>query len=165
MLKAAAPVVILIVSWSFGTQKPCLKKFLNVLVISGGVALTTIGELQFSLLGFLYQVGGIMFEALRIVMIEVLVNGRKDCSGSDSEAGAGRGGSGLPKMDPLLTLYYYAPVCMATNFVTALVTESSTFTWVELNRIGPFMLVASAIVAFMLNVSSVFLVGFFNFFF
>ena len=165
MLKSAAPVVILVVSWSFGTQKPCHKKFLNVMVISGGVALTTIGERQFSLLGFLCQVGGIMFEALRIVMIEVLINGRKGSSGSDSGAGAGKGGSGLRKMDPLLTLYYYAPVCMVTNFAVALVTESSTFTLAELNRIGSFMLITSAIVAFMLNVCSVFLVGLFYFIF
>lgn len=150
MLKAAAPTVVLLTAWAFKTQDPSLRKLLNVLIITFGVALTSVGERHFSMVGFMYQIGGIIFEALRITLIEILVNGRTD----------GSGRSGLQKMDPLVTLYFYAPVCMVTNFVVALLFESHTFTLSDFNRIGPFMLIASTVVAFLLNVSSIFLVGY-----
>ncbi len=142
MLKAAAPVVVLFASWGWGLKEPSWRSFFNVGLIVFGVVLASLGEIEFSWIGFLFQVGGIVFEAMRLVMVEVLLKGEGD----------------LQKMDPLVSLYYYAPVCAVMNGIVALLTEVATFDSADLWSTGLTMLVLNASVAFMLNVSSVFLV-------
>ena len=140
MLKSAAPVAVLFTSWAWGVEEPSSRKFYNVMVIVLGVALASLGEIQFSWTGFLFQLGGIIFEAMRLVMIQVML----------SEDGQ--------KMDPLVSLYYYAPVCALFNFIVALFTELPTFRFAALLDVGVGILILNAAVAFALNVSSVFLV-------
>lgn len=61
-------------------------------------------------------------------------------------------------LDPLVSLYYYAPVCTVMNAVVALVTESGSFRMEDLYRVGWMVFVANAGCAFALNVASVVLV-------
>lgn len=103
------------------------------------------GEIDFSIIGFMYQVGGLLFESIRLIMVQKLLSGRSD----DPTA---------YKMDPLVSLYYYAPVCAVMNMLVALVVEMPTFEYANLVHIGPWVLIANASVAFLLNVASVFLV-------
>ena len=63
------------------------------------------------------------------------------------------------KMDPLVSLYYYAPVCTVMNFLVAAAMELSEFRMDDVWRAGGFMLLLNAAVAFLLNVASVFLVS------
>ncbi|KAG5933071.1 hypothetical protein E4U59_007074 [Claviceps monticola] len=141
MLKAAAPVAVLFTSWAWKVAEPNLASFLNVLWIVAGVALASVGEIHFSLIGFLYQMGGIVFEAIRIIMIQVLLSG-----------------DGM-KMDPLVGLYYFAPVCAIMNLLVALPSELPNFTWAAASAVGFDMLLLNASIAFLLNVTSVFLIG------
>ncbi|KAL3423244.1 duf250 domain membrane protein [Phlyctema vagabunda] len=145
MLKASAPVAVLLTSWSFGVSKPSLRIFINVLFIVLGVALASYGEVDFVWIGFVYQLGGIVFEAMRLVMTQKLL--------CDDE------GSGGQHMDPLVSLYYYAPVCAVMNLAVAAVTEFPTFDVADLQSVGPWVLVLNAAVVFFLNVASVFLIG------
>jgi hypothetical protein len=142
MLKAGAPVAVLFASWAWGVADPNLKVLLNILAIVFGVGLASFGEIEFSWVGFFFQMGGIVFEAVRLVMIQVLLSG-------DGQ-----------KMDPLVSLYYYAPVCAVTNIVVAFVYEWSTFQVQDLINVGWPVLLANASVAFLLNIASVFLVSF-----
>lgn len=114
----------------------------EISVIVFGVVLASLGEIRFDLSGFWYQVGGIVFEALRLVIISVLL----------SEDGQ--------KMDHLVGLYYYAPVCAVMNLFMIWYAEFASFRMDDFVRVGPGILVFNAIVAFFLNVSSVFLVRF-----
>ncbi|KAK4082995.1 uncharacterized protein Triagg1_1885 [Trichoderma aggressivum f. europaeum] len=141
MLKAASPVAVLFASWSWGVAEPNLSKFVNVLVIVFGVAVSSFGEIQFSWVGFFFQIGGTCFEAVRVVMIQVMLSGE-----------------GL-NMDPLVSLYYYAPVCAVMNFLIALVSEIPKFQWEHAAQAGFGMLFLNASIAFILNVASVFLIG------
>ena len=141
MLKAAAPVAVLLCSWAWGVASPDMSKLANVLLIVCGVALASAGEISFSWVGFSYQLGGIVFEAMRLVMIQVMLSGE-----------------GL-RMDPLVGLYYYAPVCAVMNIFVAWVTEASTFQWEHLAQTGYGILFLNAAVAFLLNIASVFLVS------
>jgi hypothetical protein len=84
--------------------------------------------------------GGIVFEAIRIIMIQVLLSG-----------------DGL-KMDPLVGLYYFAPVCAVMNFLVALPTEVPNFSFSAVSNVGVGLLLLNASIAFLLNVTSVFLV-------
>lgn len=117
-----------------------MKKLLNVSAIVIGVVIASFGEIDFVLTGFLYQLGGIVFEAIRIVMVERLLSGAEF------------------KMDPLVSLYYYAPVCAVMNLTVALFWEIPSVTMEQVYAVGLGTLFLNASVAFCLNVSVVFLV-------
>lgn len=114
---------------------------MNIMVIVFGVALASYGEIDFNWIGFLFQLGGIFSEAFRLIMIQVLLSGEGQ------------------KMDPLVSLYYYAPVCAVMNILVALFSEFSSFHFADILNVGIFVLIVNAALAFFLNVSSVFLVG------
>ena len=140
MLKSAAPVAVLFFSWLWGVADPTAARLANIVVIVAGVALASAGEIQFSWVGFGYQLGGIVFEAIRLVMIQVMLSSE-----------------GL-KMDPLVGLYYFAPVCAVMNVMVAWSSELWRFQWADAAQTGWLVLLANAMVAFMLNIASVFLV-------
>jgi hypothetical protein len=133
-------MAVLVTTWAFGVANPKMKVLVNVSIIVLGVAIASFGEISFSWIGFFYQMGGIVFEAIRLVMIQILLSGEGQ------------------NMDPLVSLYYYAPVCAAMNFLVAAVMELSSFQMADLWRAGVFTLLLNAGVAFLLNVASVFLV-------
>jgi len=138
MLKAFTPVAILLISWISRIAEPNKKLAVIVFMISIGVALASHGELRFNLIGFLTQSAAVGFEASRLVMIQILLHGLK--------------------MDPLVSLHYYAPVCAIINLVFLPFTEGLA-PFFELARVGPLILLSNALVAFFLNVAAVFLVG------
>jgi len=118
-----------------------LKTLGNVSFIVLGVIIASFGELQFVLIGVLFQMAGILFEAIRLTMVQRLL--------SSSEF----------KMDPLVSLYYFAPACAVMNGVVALVVEVPKVTMQDFYNVGLFVLLANAMVAFFLNVSVVLLVS------
>jgi hypothetical protein len=132
---------VLIASWALGVSQPNLKVFLNVSVIVVGVIIASIGEIKFVLIGVIYQIGGIVFEALRLTMVQRLLS------------------SAEFKMDPLVSLYYFAPVCAAMNFAVALVWEVPKISMEEVYHVGLITLFLNGLCAFLLNVSVVFLVS------
>ena len=56
MVKAITPVPLLVLNFMAGREKPSLMQFIIVIVVSFGVILASVGELQFSLVGFIIQV-------------------------------------------------------------------------------------------------------------
>ena len=133
---------MLITSWIFGLSPPNLKTLGNVSFIVIGVIIASAGELKFVLTGVIFQLFGIMFEAIRLTMVQRLLS------------------SAEFKMDPLVSLYYFAPACAVMNGVVALVVEVPRLTLDDIYKVGFFVLFANAMVAFLLNVSVVFLVSF-----
>lgn len=75
MLKAAAPVAVLFTSWAWRVKEPSWSSFINICVIVTGVVLASLGEIEFQLLGFVFQMAAIVFESVKLVMIEVLLKG------------------------------------------------------------------------------------------
>ncbi|PHH69174.1 hypothetical protein CDD80_6966 [Ophiocordyceps camponoti-rufipedis] len=141
MLKSAAPVVALFVAWAWRLQEPSVGALLNMLVMVAGVGIASVGEVRFSLVGFLLQLGGTIFEAIRLAMMQVMLSNK-----------------GL-KMEPLVGLYYYAPICAAMTVFVAIPTEMPSFRWEHLTPGLAGVLVLNALTAFMLNIASVFLIG------
>ena len=62
------------------------------------------------------------------------------------------------KMDPLVSLYYFAPVCAAINICILPFTEGLAPIY-NLHLVGAPILLSNALLSFALNVSAVFLVG------
>ena len=118
-----------------------MKTLGNVSFIVVGVVIASFGEIKFHLLGFIFQIGGITFEAIRLVMVQRLLS------------------SAEFKMDPIVSLYYFAPACAVMNFVVALFFEFPRMTMQDFYDLGFFILIANAAVAFLLNVAVVFLVS------
>eukprot|EP00271_Cylindrocystis_brebissonii_P011638 TRINITY_DN29528_c0_g1_i1.p1 TRINITY_DN29528_c0_g1~~TRINITY_DN29528_c0_g1_i1.p1 ORF type:complete len:331 (-),score=49.22 TRINITY_DN29528_c0_g1_i1:1312-2304(-) len=91
MLKSLMPVFTFFMAVLCGTDRPRVDIFLNLLWISGGVAVASYGEIHLSLLGTAFQVLGMGGEALRLVLTQVLLQKK-----------------GL-QLNPITTLYYIAP--------------------------------------------------------
>ncbi|KAF5247857.1 hypothetical protein FANTH_6138 [Fusarium anthophilum] len=141
MLKSTGPVCTLVASWMWGVAQPDSKTFGNIMLIVAGVAISSFGEIEFSWWGFLFQMCGTIAEAVRVVMIQVMLSAE-----------------GL-RMDPLVGLYYYAPVCTLMNMFVVLFSEGPRFKWEDAAQAGYGVLLANACLAFFLNVISVFLIG------
>ena len=141
MLKATTPVAVLIAGWVLGVSSPNLKQFLNVSAIVVGVIIASIGEIHFVLIGVLYQIGGVIFEALRLTMTQRLLS------------------SPDLKMEPLVSVYYFAPVCALMNGMVALVWEVPKCSMADVYNVGLFTFFLNGCCAFMLNVSVVLLVS------
>ncbi|KAK0389762.1 hypothetical protein NLU13_3335 [Sarocladium strictum] len=141
MLKATTPVATLISGWILGLSAPNLKQFLNVSAIVVGVIIASMGEIHFVTIGVIYQMGGIVFEALRLTMVQRLL------SSSDF------------KMDPIVSLYYFAPICAVMNGVVALIWEVPRCSMADVYNVGLFTFFLNGLCAFLLNVSVVFLIG------
>jgi len=141
MLKATTPVAVLLVTWGLGMAPPNMKTLGNVSIIVFGVVIASLGEIKFVMMGFVVQIAGIMCEATRLAMVDRLLN------------------SAEFKMDPLVSLYYFAPACAVMNFSMFLLMEMPKMTMEKIFDLGLFTLLANATVAFMLNVAVVFLIG------
>lgn len=139
--QATTAVATLIATWAFRIAPPNVKVLGNVTVIVLGVVIASFGEIKFVFSGFMFQVGGVVFEALRLVLVQRLLS------------------SGDFKMDPLVSLYYFAPACAVTNGLFTALVELPRLTMDDIYRLGPMVLLANAFVAFLLNVSGVLLVS------
>ena len=124
-----------------GVEKMDTRILFNVSIIVIGVVIASFGEIKFVLIGFIFQLGGIFFEAIRLVLVQRLLS------------------SAEYKMDPLVSLYYFAPVCAIMNFCFALVFEIPWISLAEVYSVGLSTLFLNALIAFALNVSVVFLVS------
>jgi drug/metabolite transporter (DMT)-like permease len=140
MLKAFTPVAVLIFSFFSGLEKTSQMELYIVMVICVGVALTSVGESYFSWIGFTFQSLGILAEASRLVMTNLLMK--------------------QLKLDPLSSLYYIAPLCACFIGLACLIFEFQDLPFDRMQTTD-FMaiMVVNAVVAFSLNVAVVLLIG------
>ncbi|KAL0393374.1 UNVERIFIED_CONTAM: putative sugar phosphate/phosphate translocator [Sesamum radiatum] len=99
MLKALMPVATFVVAVLWGTDKLRWDVFLNMVLVSVGVVISSYGEIHFNVIGTVYQVTGIFAEALRLVLTQVLLQKK-----------------GLT-LNPITSLYYIAPCSFVFLFV------------------------------------------------
>ncbi len=114
---------------------------LNLLVIVLGVMLASLGEIKIHITGLLFQAGGLVFEAYRLALIQRLLN------------------DGRYKMDPLVSLYYFAPCCAGMVAVMLMCSEWRSIRREELENVGWWVWIGNGLVAMGLNVASVYLVS------
>lgn len=139
--KATIPVAVLLAGWCLTVEQPNLRTLRNILFIVVGVMIASYREIMFDPTGVTYQLFSNIFKALSLVQVQRLL--------SSTEY----------KMDPLVSLYYFAPVCAASNLFTFLIFESKYLSMADHTGVGPTVFILSALVAFALSVSSVFLVS------
>lgn len=140
MLKAFTPVAVLAFSFFAGLEKSSAMEFYIVSLICIGVALTSVGETYFSVMGFSFQVLAIFAESTRLVLTNILMKELK--------------------LDPLSSLYYIAPPCAFAIGLACLIFEFNDLPF-ERMLTPEFAIVmgVNGAVAFTLNVAVVLLIG------
>ncbi|KAL2205977.1 TPT-domain-containing protein [Sarocladium strictum] len=141
MLKGLSPVFVLFLTWLWSLKQVTTSDIFSILVITGGVMLASFGELEFSWLGTTIHLTGLGCEALRVVMIQALLNDEGH------------------EVGPLLGLYYFAPACAALNLLFASITELPQITLADFAKVGWPLLLLNGAVAFLVNMSSITLIG------
>jgi hypothetical protein len=96
-LLCIVPVVTFFMAVLCRTDKPQCDIFWNMVLISVGVIIASAGEVHFNIIGVFFQISGIMAEALRLVLTQVLLQ-KKGLS-----------------LNPLTSLYYIAPCRYGTH--------------------------------------------------
>ncbi|GFZ07591.1 nucleotide/sugar transporter family protein [Actinidia rufa] len=144
MLKAIMPVAVFILGVAAGLEIMSCRMLFIMSVISFGVLVASYGEININWIGVVYQMGGVVGEALRLIFMEILVK-RK----------------GL-KLNPISVMYYVSPCrqfsCSALClFVPWIFLEKPKMdaqgTW----SFQPLILILNSLCTFALNLS-VFLV-------
>lgn len=141
MTKSLMPGLVYASGVMLGTEKLQNSITLNMLLIAFGVVVCAAGELNLVLRGLIQQLAALGFEALRLTMVQILINSK-----------------GL-QMNPIQSLYYVSPACMISLL--------APFCIVELNEIrtrtdwvfNPSVMVANALTAFILNLAVFLLIG------
>merc|ERR1711937_343278 len=77
ILKAFAPVVLLLVLFAARLEKPSATLIASIMIISGGTAVAVRGEVELSLIGVAYMLASEFFEAVKLVMTQILLVDRK----------------------------------------------------------------------------------------
>ncbi len=93
MTKALMPGLVYIVGVFFRMEKLTARTSLNMVVIAIGVAIAAYGELNFDTLGVTQQLSALLFEAVRLMLVQILITRQ-----------------GMA-MNPLQSLYYVSPAC------------------------------------------------------
>lgn len=139
MLKAIMPVAVFILGVAAGLEMMSCRMLLIMSVISFGVLVASYGEININWVGVIYQMGGVVGEALRLIFMEILVK-RK----------------GL-KLNPISVMYYVSPCSALCLLVPWIFLEKpkmdEQLTW----SFHPLVLTLNCICTFALNLS-VFLV-------
>ncbi|KAL3325643.1 hypothetical protein AABB24_036728 [Solanum stoloniferum] len=139
MLKAIMPVAVFILGVAAGLEMMSCRMLLIMSVISFGVLVASYGEISINWVGVIYQMGGVVGEALRLIFMEILVKWK-----------------GL-KLNPISVMYYVSPCSALCLLVPWIFLEKpkmdEELTW----SFHPLVLTLNCICTFALNLS-VFLV-------
>ncbi|KAL4769876.1 hypothetical protein BDW60DRAFT_218436 [Aspergillus nidulans var. acristatus] len=148
MLKASGPVITLLISALYGVTELTAAKLVNVAVITASVGLTVVSEIQFSWVGVVVQLVSLVLTSsssslsssptlgthnaetdeepgkLGIdTLHETIPKDEEQASTSKNTAREQNQSLRLTNMDPLLSLYYTAPICAVMNGILAWRTE------------------------------------------
>lgn len=134
MLKALTSLVVYLFACFVGQERLHWGSLSSVILIVGGAFLASVGEIGFNLFGLFLQVGAILMEAFRLVMMKSIMAAK-----------------GL-KLDPLSGLYYYAPTGLLGLIGPFLLQEFHQVPWDRAWALRAPLL-ANGLVAFSLHLS------------
>ncbi|PKU87402.1 probable sugar phosphate/phosphate translocator At3g14410 [Dendrobium catenatum] len=139
MLKAVMPVAVFILGAAAGLEVLSCRMFLIMSVISFGVIVASYGEVTVSWVGVVYQMGGVVGEALRLIFMEIFVK-RKGI-----------------RLNSISVMYYVSPCSAFCLFIPWLFLDKPKMDSAGPWNFPPLILFLNCICTFVLNLS-VFLV-------
>uniref|UniRef100_J3MQ56 Sugar phosphate transporter domain-containing protein n=1 Tax=Oryza brachyantha TaxID=4533 RepID=J3MQ56_ORYBR len=139
MLKAIMPVAVFLLGAAFGLEEMSCKMLAIMSVISVGVIVASFGEITISWVGVVYQMGGVVAEALRLIFIEIFLKKK-----------------GV-RLNLISMMYYVSPCSALCLFIPWLFLEKPKMDESVSWNFPPFTLFLNCMCTFILNLS-VFLV-------
>ncbi|XP_077243752.1 nucleotide/sugar transporter family protein [Tasmannia lanceolata] len=135
MLKAIMPVAVFILGAAVGLEVMSCRMLFIMSVISFGVLVASYGEINVNWIGVVYQMGGVVGEALRLIFMEIFVK-RK----------------GL-RLNPISVMYYVSPFSALCLFVPWIFLERTKMDAAETWNFPPLILALNSLCTFALNLS------------
>jgi uncharacterized membrane protein len=141
MTKSLMPGLVYASGVMLSTEKFSKATTLNMVMIAFGVVICAMGEQNLVWKGFIQQLVALVFEAMRLTMVQVLINSKGY------------------NMNPLQSLYYVSPACFLCLLVPFVSVElhhiQTTPNW----TLNPPVMLANAMTAFILNLAVFLLIG------
>ncbi|KAK4274428.1 hypothetical protein QN277_017648 [Acacia crassicarpa] len=141
MLKALMPVAVYSIGVLFKKESFKSETMANMVSISLGVGVAAYGEARFDTWGVILQLGAVVFEATRLVMIQILLTSK-----------------GI-SLNPITSLYYVAPCCLVFLSVPWIVVEYPVLTAAPTFNFDFVIFGTNSLCAFALNLAVFLLVG------
>ncbi|MCO5556692.1 hypothetical protein L7F22_010243 [Adiantum nelumboides] len=141
MLKAVMPVAVFLIGVAVGLESLNIKMLTIMSIISLGVLVASYGEIGFDWVGVVYQLGGVIGEASRLICIEILLKQK-----------------GV-KLNPLSMMYYISPCSALCLFVPWLFLEKPKMDLAQAWPSSPWILSLNALCTFALNISVVLVIA------
>jgi hypothetical protein len=138
MVKNTTSAFVFVFSIMFGLERGTFSNTFAVVMVCIGLLLTTAGEMDFSVIGFMFQIAGTVCDSLRLSLTKIVL--------SSSHA---------VKLDPMSALYYSSPTVLMMLTLPVFLVDSTRMT---LHKVWDmkFVLFANALLAFGLNMTSMF---------
>ncbi|CAK0894476.1 unnamed protein product [Prorocentrum cordatum] len=135
MVKAWTSACVYLVGCTMGVHTWSVAVAKTIAVITLGLTLASLGELNFNLLGFFAQVVSLAAEGFRINLLETRLK------------------SNGYRLNPLSSLMVFAPIIMVFLSVMSLLFEPEGVSVTQIEKVGREALLANALLAFFLNIS------------
>ncbi|XP_058097681.1 probable sugar phosphate/phosphate translocator At3g14410 [Magnolia sinica] len=139
MLKAIMPVAVFILGVAAGLEVMSCRMLFIMSVISFGVLVASYGEINVNWVGVVYQMGGVVGEALRLIFMEIFVKKK-----------------GV-RLNPISVMYYVSPCSALCLFIPWVFLEKPKMDAAGPWNFPPVILALNCLCTFALNLS-VFLV-------
>lgn len=138
MVKNTTSAFVFMFSVMLGMEKGNFSNTLAVVMVVAGLLLTTVGELDFSMIGFLFQMGSTIFDAFRLSLTKIVLSSKHAVN-----------------LDPMSALYFACPTILLVLSVPLYFTDYQQITFAKVWSLK-LILLCNATMAFGLNVTSMF---------
>jgi len=138
MIKNTTSAFVFMFSILLGLERVNFSNTFAVGLVVTGLLLTTVGELNFALIGFLFQMGATLSDSLRLALTKIVLSSRHAVN-----------------LDPMSALYYSSPTVLIILSVPMSLCDAQQLTMATVWNMK-FALCASGLLAFGLNMTSMF---------
>eukprot|EP00249_Psilotum_nudum_P020555 c27755_g3_i1 orf=628-1713(-) len=141
MLKALMPVAVYSIGVALKKETFQSQTMVNMVGISMGVAIAAYGEAMFNAWGVILQLGAVLFEATRLVLIQILLTSK-----------------GIT-LNPITSLYYVAPCCFIFLSIPWIIVEYPSLQATSSFKFDYLTFGTNSACAFALNLAVFLLIG------
>jgi len=138
MVKNTTSAFVFMFSIMLGLEKGTMSNTFAVMTVVTGLLMTTVGELDFAWLGFMFQMAGTVSDSLRLSLTKIILSSKH-----------------AVKMDPMSALYFFSPTVVLILSIPMYFVDFQRLTLVKVWEMK-FVLLANAVLAFSLNMTSMF---------
>merc|ERR1719238_2606501 len=138
MVKNTTSAFVFMFCIMLGLEKGTFSTTFAVIMVVVGLLLTTVGELDFSMLGFMFQMGGTISDSLRLAMTKIVLSSNH-----------------AVRLDPMSALYFSSPTMLVLLTFPVYLVDSPHLTLSKVWAMK-FVLLTNAMLAFGLNMTSMF---------